>query len=258
LSVQNFDTTRELIRMPTIGYIHIRLGRDKDAKVFDDKRFQFKFDADKKPIGVRVPRGAKFEMGEAIGTLNTMNHVHLIAGGSGAEMNALDALAFPDISDKISPVIEQVSLFDENWISVNETKSETARNKVSGKIRIVVRAYDRMDGNAERRRLGVFALGFQILKADKSPQTEEKTTISFAEMPDADFARLVYAKGSKSGATGETIFNYIVTNEVRGEFGKEDFFDTANLEKGNYILRVFAADYFGNKASKDLEIEVIK
>ena len=142
--------------------------------------------------------------------------------------------------------------------TVNETKSETARNKVSGKIRIVVRAYDRMDGNAERRRLGVFALGFQILKADKSPQTEEKTTISFAEMPDADFARLVYAKGSKSGATGETIFNYIVTNEVRGEFGKEDFFDTANLEKGNYILRVFAADYFGNKASKDLEIEVIK
>lgn len=258
LSVQNFDTTRELIRMPTLGYIHIRLGRDKDAKIFDDKRFQFRFDANKKPINVRVPRGAKFEMGEAIGTLNTMNHVHLIAGGSGAEMNALDALAFPGISDKISPVIEQVSLFDENWILVNETKSETARIKVSGKLRIVVRAYDRMDGNAERRRLGVFVLGFQILKSDKSPQIEEKTTISFAEMPDTDFVRLVYAKGSKSGATGETIFNYIVTNEVRGELGKEDFFDTANLEKGNYILRVFAADYFGNKVSKDLEIEIIK
>ncbi|HMS43512.1 MAG TPA: hypothetical protein PKE69_25000, partial [Pyrinomonadaceae bacterium] len=67
--------------------------------------------------------------------------------------------------------------------------------------------------------------------------------------------RFVYAKGSKSGATGETIFNYIVTNEVRGNFAKEDFFDAASLEKGNYILRVFAADYFGNKTLKDLEFE---
>lgn len=255
LAVQNFDTTRELLRMPTIGYIHIRLGRDKDAKIFDDKRFQFKFDEEKKPINVRVPRGTKFEAGESIGTLNTMNHVHLIAGGSGSEMNALDALAFPDISDKIAPVIEQISLFDDNWVLVNETKSETVRIKLSGKTRIVVRAFDRMDGNAERRRLGVFALGFQILRADKSPVFEEKTTISFAEMPDADFVRFVYAKGSKSGATGETIFNYIVTNEVRGNFAKEDFFDAASLEKGNYILRVFAADYFGNKTLKDLEFE---
>ncbi len=255
VAVQNFDTTRELLRMPTLGYIHIRLGRDKDAKIFDDKRFQFKFDDEKKPSNVRVPRGAKFEAGESIGTLNTMNHVHLIAGGSGWEMNALDALVLPDISDKIAPVIEQVSLFDENWIPVNETKSETARINLRGKTRIVIRAYDRMDGNAERRKLGVFALGFQILREDKSPQTEEKTTISFAEMPDADFARLVYAKGSKSGATGETIFNYIVTNEVRGDFAKEDFFDATSLEKGNYILRVFAADYFGNKTVSDIEFE---
>jgi hypothetical protein len=124
---------------------------------------------------------------------------------------------------------------------------------LSGKTRIIVRAFDRMDGNAERRRLGVFALGYQIFQADKSPLTEEKTTISFAEMPDGDFVRMVYAMGSKSGATGETIFNYIVTNEVRGNFAREDFFDAAGLEKGNYILRVFAADYFGNKATKDIE-----
>ena len=252
VAVQNFDTLRELIRLPTLGYIHIRLGRDKDAKIFDDKRFQFKFDEAKKPIGIRVPRGAKFEVGEAIGTLNTMNHVHLIAGASGAEMNALDALIFPDISDKIAPVIEQISLFDANWILVNETKSETARIKLNGKTRIVVRAFDRMDGNAERRRLGVFALGYQILKEDKTPLTEEKTTISFALFPDNDFVRLVYATGSKSGATGETIFNYIVSNEVHGDFAQENFLDAASLEKGNYILRVFAADYFGNKTSKDL------
>lgn len=257
-AAQNFETLRELLRMPTLGYIHIRLGRDKDGKIFDDKRFQFSFDREKKIIGVRVPRGAKFQAGEAIGTLNPMNHVHLVAGGSGWEMNALDALLLPNISDKISPVIEQISLFDENWNPVNETKSENARNKLSGKTRIVVRAYDRMDGNAERRRLGVFALGFQILRENKTPQTEEKTTISFAQMPDNDLVRLVYAKGSKSGATGETIFNYIVSNEISGEIGKENFLHTAEFAAGNYILRVFAADYFGNKTYKDLEIEIIK
>ncbi|CAN5298744.1 hypothetical protein BH10ACI1_BH10ACI1_29120 [soil metagenome] len=258
IAVQNFDTLRELIRMPTLGYIHIRLGRDSNGKIFNDKRFEFKFDEQKKPIRVRVPRGAKFVAGEAIGTLNPMNHVHLIAGGSGAEMNALDALRFPQISDKISPVIEQISLFDENWIPVNETKLPTQRIKLSGKTRIVVRAFDRMDGNAERRRLGVFSLGYQILREDKSPVTDEKTTISFALLPDSDFVRLVYAMGSKSGATGETIFNYIVSNEVSGDFGKEGFLDAATLDQGNYVLRVFAADYFGNKTVKDLEFEIIK
>jgi len=68
--------------------------------------------------------------------------------------------------------------------------------------------------------------------------------------------RLVYAVGSKSGATGETIFNYIATNQVHGNVAKEDFLDAAKLEKGVYILRVFAADYFGNTASKDVSLEV--
>jgi sugar lactone lactonase YvrE len=253
-AVHNFATLRELIRMPTLGYIHIRLGRDKDNRIFEDKRFQFIFDENRKLKGVRVPRGAKFNAGDAIGTLNAMNHVHLIAGRSGAEMNALDALIFPDISDSIAPVIEEISLFDQNWQPVGETKSENARIKVGGKTRVVVRAYDRMDGNAERRRLGVYKLGYQILREDKTPLTEEKTTISFALFPDNEFVRLVYAEGSKSGATGETIFNYIATNVVNGDFAREDFLDTENLEKGVYVLRVFAADYFGNKSVKDVEI----
>lgn len=258
LAVQNFNTLRELIRMPTLGYIHQRFGRDKDDKIFQDKRFQFFYDAQKKLKSLRVARGAKFEAGEALGTLNAMNHVHLIAGGSGAEMNALDALVLPGVSDSIKPVIENVSLYDENWQTLGETKNKDERIKLSGKTRIVVRAFDRMDGNAERRRLGVYNLGYQILREDKTPLTEEKTTVSFALMPDNDFVRLVYAAGSKSGATGETVFNYIVSNEVSGEFAKENFFDAADLEKGNYLLRVFAADYFGNKGVRDVLIEVLK
>src|SRR5690606_12035630 len=79
-AAENFGTLRELLRMPTLGYIHIRLGRDANGVRFDGVRFQFRSDAAGKLSGVRIPRGNKFRAGEAIGTLNPMNHVHLIAG----------------------------------------------------------------------------------------------------------------------------------------------------------------------------------
>ena len=252
LAAENFNTLRELVRMPTIGYIHIRLGRDKDNKIYDDRRFVFSRDESGKLNGVRIPRGAKFAAGEPVGTLNSFNHVHLIAGRIGAEMNALDALIFPNISDSVAPVIEKITLFDENWQEF-ETESPNQRIKLSGKTRIVVRAFDRMDGNSSRRKLGVYRLGYQILSADKTPVDDINQTISFERMPDESAARFVYAPGSQSGYTPETVFNYIVSNEVNGGFFRESFFDASSLEKGGYILRVFAADFFGNTASKDIE-----
>ena len=257
-STENFATLRELIRMPTIGYIHIRLGRDQNDVIYDDNRFQFSRDERGKLSNVRVIRGAKFQAGEAIGTLNALNHVHLIAGRSGAEMNALDALVLPDVSDKIAPTIEKVSLFDENWQTIGETRNADSRIKLSGKTRIVARAYDRMDGNAERRRLGVYRIGYQILQADKTPLSQINWTISFDRLPDAEAVKFVYAIGSKSGATGETIFNYIASNRVNGDEFREDFFEASQLENGNYILRVFAADFFGNQTEREIKITVLK
>lgn len=257
-AADNFGTLRELLRMPTVGYIHIRLGRDAAEKVFDDERFQFSRDASGKITGVRVPRGARFAAGEAIGTLNSFNHVHLIAGRIGGEMNALDALKLPNLTDNLAPVIEKVSLADENW-RVLETQNSNQRIKLNGKTRIVVRGFDQMDGGASRRRLGVYRLGYQLLRGeDKTPATEEKTTISFARMPDEDFVELVYAPGSQSGYTPVTIFDYVVSNEVSGDAARENFLDAANLEAGNYVLRVFAADFFGNKTVRDVSIEIIK
>jgi hypothetical protein len=239
------------MRMPTLGYIHISLGRDQSGKSFNDPRFQPVFDENRKQIGVRVARGAKFEAGEAIGTLNPMNHVHLIAGRSGAEMNALDALILPGLSDSIAPKIERVALFDENWKSIGETKSAVSRIKLEGKTRVVVRAYDRVDGNSERRKLGVYRIGYQILNEDKSPISELKWTIRFDRLPDEEAVKYVYAVGSKSGATGETIFDYIATNQVEGDSFREDFFDAGQLASGNYVLRVSAADFFGNITTED-------
>jgi hypothetical protein len=167
-------------------------------------------------------------------------------------MNALDALDFPGVTDSIAPVIEQVSLYNDNWQPLVETQKQNARIKLDGKIRIVARTYDRIDGNAERRRLGVYRIGYQVLREDETPLSDVNWTISFDRNPDAAAVKFVYARGSKSGATGETIFNYIVSNRVSGDEFREDFFDAGALESGNYILRVSAADFFGNTTSENI------
>lgn len=257
IATADFGGLRERLRMPTIGYIHLRLGRDKDDKTFVDERFLFNQDEQGKLNNVRVPRGVKFSAGDAIGTLNSFNHVHLIAGRTGAEMNALDALILPNNKDSIVPKIEKVSFFDENWQQI-ETENKTQRIKLQGKIRVTVQSFDRMDGNPERRRLGIYKLGYQILKDKKTPLFEPKWTISFEKMPDTEFVRLVYARGSKSGYTPETIFDYILTNEVNGDFGREGFLDLTKFEGGNYILRVLVSDLMGNTTTEDISFELVK
>jgi sugar lactone lactonase YvrE len=255
LAVQNVGTLRELIRMPTMGYIHVRIGRDQYQTPFRDGRFQF--DGGLKLTDVRVPRGARFRAGEPIGTLNPMNHVHLIAGRSGVEMNSLDALILPGISDGISPTIEKVSLFDTNWHEI-ETASTNSRIKLAGKIRVVIRAFDRMDGNANRRRLGVYSVGYAVYRRDGAVVSDHRSAINFKRLPDDQAVPFVYGPGSRSGATGETIFNYIATNEVDADSFREDFLDVTNFDPGQYLLKVFASDYLGNTITKDINFEVTK
>jgi len=254
VAVENFDTLRELIRMPSLGYIHIRLGRRSDGSTFGDERFQFDRGQGDKLAGVRVPRGTKFAAGDPIGTLNPMNHVHLIAGSSGSEMNAMAALELPGLADSRPPVIEQAAIYDQSW-NLIETASQNSRIRLSGKYRVVLRAYDQVDGNSERRRLGVYRVGYQIVGPGNAV-TEPKWTITFDRLPPSPSLRFVYANGSHSGATGETIFSYIVTNFVDGDEFRENYLDTATLESGTYTLRIMAADYFGNVATKDIGIEV--
>ena len=260
VSAENFDTLRELIRLPTIGYIHIRLGRDSSNQPLGDQRFQF----DRMDMGgtsgitdVRVRRGTEFKAGDVIGTLNAMNHVHMIAGPSGDEMNALEALILPGVADTVAPIIEDTDFYDQNWQPI-ETELASSRNIFASNTRIVVRAFDRMDGNPERRRLGVFRVGYQVLKRDHSEVTPVNWNISFDRNPSPDAAKFAYAPGSKSGPTGETILRYVATNKVDGESFSEGFFNAREFGAGQYILRVLVADYFGNTTTKDINFEVAK
>ena len=245
-SADNFGTARELLRLPLLGYIHLRLGRDKDNNVLDAKRFQFERDDAGRLSGVRVPRGARFAAGDVLGTLNAMNHVHLIAGRPGHEINAFAALSLPGVADTIAPVIEDIKLFTADWREITD-------GKPTERTRVVVRAYDRVDGNAERRRLGVYRVGYQLF-SNGTALGEMQWTIRFDRAPSNDAVQTAYAYGSRSGYTPDTVFNYIATNRVDGDSFREEFLDVSSLAAGRYTLRVFVSDYFENVTTRDVEV----
>ncbi|MBC7911874.1 MAG: SMP-30/gluconolactonase/LRE family protein [Pyrinomonadaceae bacterium] len=268
-SVEDVGTTRERIRFPTLGYIHLRVGRDVSDGILDEQKFLPLRDAAGRVTGMRVRRGTRFAVGETIGTLNNQNHVHLIAGYTGAEFNALAALELPGVRDTVAPTIEKdgVRFYDAAWdeiradaSTVSRSKETAARLNLEGDVRIVVRAYDQMDGNAARRRLGLYRLGYQALTSDGAPVqgfNEPLVTISFESLPhDESAAQLAYAAGSKSGATGQTIFAYIVTNIVRDRAAREGLWEASKLPAGDYLLRVFAEDFFGNRTTHDTPVRV--
>src|SRR5262245_35790995 len=117
LAVEDVGNGRERLRLPLIGYIHLRVGRDhRDQPIgnFPNGAITIRRDERGPVIGVRVRRGTRVNAGDAIGTLNRMNHVHLIAGPYGAESNPLAALQFPALTDTVAPTIESVAITNEN------------------------------------------------------------------------------------------------------------------------------------------------
>ncbi len=266
LSVEGAGTTRERIRLPLFGYIHVKIGRDKNDQLLPnlaDGSVSFRRNAEGQIDGVRIRRGTMFKAGDAVGSLNRLNHVHLIAGQWSSEFNALSVLRLPGLTDTVAPVIESFAIADEqgNILFDPGGKKNPATNlSQNGRLRIFVRAYDQMDGNAKHRRLGVYRAGFQILNASGTPLTEFNQTrrnLEFDRLPrDWQTVSQVYAAGSQSGYEGPTVFNYIATNVLqRGEV-HEAFFDPAKLPLGDYTLRVVATDFSGNVAHRDWPITI--
>ena len=259
-----FDSINEGFRVGAISYIHMHVGRDKDGKMFDDPRFIAVNDGAGKLSRVRVKRGTRFSPGDTVGTVNKMYHVHLNVGPPGGEINPL-SLAPIGFADTIPPTIEKdgIQLFDASGSRLQEKQGD--RLLVKGPVRIVVDAFDRTNMNAERRRLGLYKLGYQILKADGSPApgfNEPRINILFNRLP-GDRAATKVAYAGESGITvygsKTTRFLYEVTNTVRDGRAEQGVWDTSQLPKGDYILRIIAADYSGNEAQqgRDVPISVI-
>jgi hypothetical protein len=256
-----FDSLNEGFRVGVVSYIHLRVGRDKDEKMFDDARFIPIHGGEGKVVRVRVKRGTRFKPGDAVGTINKMYHVHLNIGPPGGEVNPL-SLAPIGFKDDIPPIIEKggIQLFDANGARIQEKNGE--RLLVSGSVRIVVDAFDRTNLNPERRRLGLYKLGYQVLKADGTPAPgfeQPRINILFNRLPDdREATKVAYADESGITVYGSktTRFLYEVTNTVRDGQVARGVWDTSQLPKGDYMLRIIAADFSGNEAHEGRDILV--
>jgi sugar lactone lactonase YvrE len=266
LAVEDAGGRGERLRLPLVGYIHLRVGRDRNdqpAGDFPDGAITFRRDDQGRVFGVRVRRGTRIDAGDAIGALNGQNHTHLIAGPYGEESNPLEALRLPGLTDTVAPTIESVAITNELGESLFDSAKAARGAKpcsISGRARVIVRAYDQVDGAPRRRRLGVYRLGYQLLQADGSPVTgfeQPRYNVVFDRLPAGyDLIKLVYAEGSQSGYGGQTVFGYVVTNVARGGLAREEFLDASQIAPGDYTLRVFAEDFFGNQARRDTPIIV--
>lgn len=254
-----FDTLNEGFRIGVMSYIHQLVGRGTDEKMFGDPRFIAVSDASGRVARVRVKRGTRFRPGDALGSVNRMYHVHLIVGPSGGEINPLE-LSPIGFKDDIAPAIEKngIQLFDGAGKQFSE--KQNGRLLVTGKVHIVVDAFDRTNLNPERRRLGLYLLGYQILKPDDTPApdfTEPRITQIYDRLPpDRESTKIAYADQSGITVYGSesTRFLYEVTNWVRDGRANRDAWDTAKLPPGDYVLRIIARDYNGNDAKQDRDV----
>jgi hypothetical protein len=253
-----FGVLNEGLRVGVISYIHIQVGRDKEGKVFDRRFIPVQGD-DGKLIRMRVRRGTRFRTGDALGSLNRMYHVHMNVGPPGAEINPL-SLSPIGFSDHIEPQIEHdgIQLFDESGSRLTERR--LGRLLVHGSVQIVVDAFDRTDMNVSRRRLGLYRLGYQVLKPDGTYALgfeQPRINIIFNRLPaDREATKLAFAEQSGITVYGSAVtrFLYKVTNTVRDGRAAPGVWNTAELPAGDYVLRIIAADYSGNEAQEGRDV----
>ena len=259
----NLGGLSEGLQIDQLTYIHMRVGRTPAGAPLDPAHFLLVADAAGKLAAVRVKRGTRFQVGDPLGTVNRMAHVHLELGPRGGD-NPL-ALRFAGLADHIAPHISSIQLFDGSGRRLTEQRQgRLVVPREAGALSIVVDAWDQVDGDAARRRLGLYRAGFQVLKTDGSPvKGFERPLINleFDRLPtDGDAVKIAYAAASGDTVHGaqETRFLYVVTNRVRGGRAERGEWRPADLPPGDYTLRILAADYAGNEAveGRDLPIAV--
>lgn len=262
VSSGGFGTLNEWMRIGGVSYVHVRVGRGRGNEIYDTAKFVGDYDERGRLAGIRVKRGARFATGEIIASINPFNHVHLTVGWPGEEINPLD-LRLINLSDTIPPTIPANGIRLYSAATAEPmTGRVDGRLLVSGRVRVVVEAWDQADGNRPGRRLGPYALGYQVLLLNGLPAPGFEVaadTIVFDRLAgDRTAANLIYAPGSGipfySG--GRTRFLYIVTNRLAGGIASEGAWDTTALAPGDYTLRVWASDAAGNTTVRDTAVVV--
>ncbi|TXI92751.1 MAG: gluconolaconase [Burkholderiaceae bacterium] len=283
----NFGTAsiNEGFRIHALSYIHMKVGRDAKDRNLDASKFQFIRDENGKLAHIRIRRGTRFLVGEVLGSINQMNHVHLNYAPEGFVRNPLE-LGFIGVKDHIPPLIEKIYVADKfgqrlglqraEIISKGEGKGRKKEvrkiierytepvvvSRSLEELNIIVDAYDQFDGNAERRRLGLYKLGYQVLGADGNPLAgfeKPLMTLRFDQLPTDDEAvKLLYAEKSGITVHGNAVTRFLYNSTHDFYFGqaKSRLWNIKDLAPGEYTIRIFAYDYAGNRAGGKTELKI--
>lgn len=256
-----FGRLGEGLAIGPLMYIHIKVGRNMAGKPLDPARMPILRNSAGKPERVRVARGTRFNAGEVIGSINPMAHVHLALGAPGFQRDPL-TLGFTGFVDHVQPRIDSIELFD--------AAGKRLKRELQGRLlvpraplQIVVDAWDQVDDNLERRRLGVQKLSWQLLHEDGRPVAgfeQPRETLNFERLPVDDElgVKLAYAPSSGITVYGSraTQFRYQLANEVRDGRAVEGRWDPGGLPAGAYQLRVTVRDASGNEAARSLAVSL--
>ncbi|GGY38368.1 NHL repeat-containing protein [Pseudoduganella albidiflava] len=268
-----YASLSEGMTVGTLSYIHMKVGRDRRDKPLD-ARFTVLPDARGKPARVRVQRGTRFAVGDTLGTINGMAHVHLDYFPTGGVENPL-TLPFAGLRDTVPPRIQGVVLLAGGGKRLGappvargkKRKAPPPPRRVTvpravGEVDIVVDAWDQMDGNLERRRLGLYKLGYQLLKEDGSPAPgyeQPRITQVYDRLPrNQDAVKVLYAASSGITVYGSksTQFAYALNNTLADGQVSPGAWDVSGIAPGNYTLRIYAADYAGNVAVEGRDVAI--
>jgi sugar lactone lactonase YvrE len=243
----------EGIALDRLVYSHLRVGRLGQGRgmVTDPARFVLLNNAAGKPERVRVRRGTRFVAGEVLGSINGMAHVHLTVGPSGYEMNPL-RLGFKDFRDHQAPRITAVEFYD--------TAGKRLAYRPGQRIllprtdwQLVVDAWDQVDDNLPRRRLGLYSLGYQWLRSDGQAVADgvpPPLAIEFAHLSSNPLAaEQTYADHSGVSVQSRvaTRFRYVLSPAAGA---------SEPLPAGDYTLRLIARDYAGNQATQGRDLAI--
>ena len=251
----------EGLTLDGLQYIHMRVGRSAADKVLD-ARFQVLNDSKGKPDAIRIKRGTRFAIGDVLGSVNNMAHVHLDYMPNGDPLNPLN-LPFIGLEDTIAPQINSITLADSSGKPLTEKNGNRVLVQRSlGAVQIVVDAFDQMNGDQARRRLGVYKLGYQLLNADGEiiPGMEQPIiTQVYDRLPrNREAVKLAYAESSGITVHGaaETRFVYAINNTlVHGKLTPGGW-QVDKLGPGNYTLRILVEDFAGNAATKNRDLAI--
>lgn len=276
-----YATLSEGMTVGTLSYIHMKVGRDRRDKPLD-ARFQVLANGRGKPERVRVQRGTRFATGDALGTINSMAHVHLDYFPTGGVENPL-SLSFVGLRDTVAPRIQGIVLLADGGKRLGAPREPRPKKgarkaraqagadapprrvkvpRAVGAVEIVVDAWDQMDGNLARRRLGLYKLGYQLLNEDGTPApgyAAPRITQVYNRLPrNPDAVKLVYAASSGITVYGSkaTQFAYAVNNRLEDGQVRPGTWDVSGIAPGNYTLRIHAADYAGNVATEGRDLPI--